>query len=247
MNLSGKNIFITGGSRGIGAGIAKEAAQRGARVAVSYNSNSQSAEKTLSELTGEGHFAVALQLSDEASVEKACKEVLNRFDNKIDGVVNNAGITKDQILLRMKTTDFDDVIQTNLKGHFLVTKSFLKSMFRGDGGSFVHLTSVVGQTGQSGQANYAASKAALEAFSKSLAREMASRNIRSNCVAPGFINTDMTQELSDEQRKYFLDNIPLGRIAETREVAEPVCFLLGNESSYITGHTLSVNGGLFMN
>lgn len=244
--LLGKKIFVTGGSRGIGASIVKNLASQGAVVGFSYSSAAAAAEALLKELPGTGHFCVAMQLQNETSVNEACENVLKNFNGEIDAVVNNAGITKDQLLLRMKPEDFDAVIQTNLKGTFLVTKAFLKNMLKSRKGSIVNITSVIGQTGNAGQANYAASKAGIEAFSKSTALEVASRGIRVNCVAPGFIQTEMTDVLSDDQKKMILDKIPLGRIAEAKEVSQAVAFLVSEESSYITGHTLSVNGGMFM-
>ncbi len=243
--LLGKKVFVTGGSRGIGAAIVKHLASQGAQVAFSYSSQPASAEAVLKELPGLGHFIVPLQLQNEESVISACEQVLAHF-GELDAVVNNAGITKDQLLLRMKTEDFDAVIQTNLRGTFLVTKTLLKSMLKARKGSIVNITSVIGQTGNAGQANYAASKAGTEAFSKSIALEVGSRGIRVNCVAPGFIQTEMTEILNDEQKKNILSKIPLGRIAEAKEVASVVAFLVSEESSYITGHTLSVNGGMYM-
>jgi 3-oxoacyl-[acyl-carrier protein] reductase len=184
-------------------------------------------------------------VGDEESVKKGFGECLEHFST-LDGLVNNAGITKDQLLLRMKSEDFDSVIQTNLKGSFLCTREAVKVMLKARKGSLVHITSVAGEMGNPGQANYCASKGGIEAMSKSVALEVASRKIRSNCVAPGFIGTDMTQALNEDQKKAFLDHIPLGYIAEPREVASAVCFLLSDDSRYITGQTLSVNGGLYM-
>lgn len=245
-NLTGKKFFVTGGSRGIGAAIVKYLAQAGAQVAFTYSSRSEVAEALVKELPGAGHFCVQMNNSDETSVEKACSTVLEKWP-EIDGVVNNAGVTKDGLLLRMKTEDFDTVINTNLRGTFLVTKNFLKTMIKARKGSIVNITSVIGQTGNAGQANYAASKAGIEAFSKSTAQEVASRNVRVNCIAPGFINTDMTDALSEDQKNAILHKVPMGRMAEPQEIASVVAFLLSEESKYITGHTLSVNGGLFMN
>jgi len=244
--LHGKKIFVTGGSRGIGASMVQVFAARGAQVAFSYSSREDAAQKLLSALPGEGHFCVQLNTSDESSVEKAISNVQEKW-SEIDGLVNNAGVTRDGLLLRMKTQDFDDVIQTNLRGTFLVTRGFLKSMVKARKGSIVNITSVIGQTGNAGQANYAASKAGIEAFSRSLALEVASRGIRVNCIAPGFIATEMTDVLTEDQKKSIVDNIPMARIAAPEEVAAATSFLLSDDSKYITGHTLSVNGGLFMN
>jgi 3-oxoacyl-[acyl-carrier protein] reductase len=245
-SLSGKKVFVSGGSRGIGAAIVKTLAERGASIAFTYSSREDAAQKLLSELPGSGHFHVQMNTADETSVEAAITQVLAKFGD-VDGVVNNAGITKDGLLLRMKTEDFDSVVNTNLRGTFLVTKAFLKSMVKARKGSIVNITSVIGQTGNAGQANYAASKAGIEAFSRSTAQEIASRGIRVNCIAPGFIGTEMTGVLSEEQKNAIMSKIPMNRIAEPSEIATVVSFLLSEDSKYITGHTLSVNGGLFMN
>jgi len=245
-SLQGKKILVTGGSRGIGAAIVEWLAARGAQVAFTYSSREDAAQAVLAKLSGSGHFMVQMNLQDEASIEGAISKVFEKFGN-LDGVVNNAGMTKDGLLLRMKTEDFDSVIQTNLRGTFIVTRQVLKSMLKARTGSIVNITSVIGQTGNAGQANYAASKAGLEAFSRSAAQEVASRNIRVNCIAPGFIATEMTGVLTDDQKKAILSQIPMDRIAEPSEIASCVGFLLSDDSKYITGHTLSVNGGLFMN
>lgn len=243
--LEGKKYFITGGSRGIGAAIVKHLASQGATVAFSYAARKDAAEAVLASLPGNGHMIVPLDIQAEASVQEASQAVLSTFGD-VDGLVNNAGITKDQLLLRMKSEDFESVVRANLLGTFLVTQSFLKPMLKARKGSIVNITSVIGQTGNAGQANYAASKAGIEGLSKSTALELASRNIRVNCVAPGFIATDMTQSLTADQKTRILEKIPLGRIAEADEVAKAVAFLLSDDSQYITGHTLSVNGGMFM-
>lgn len=245
MRLKGLHILVTGGSRGIGAAIAKQAAAQGAKVAITYNSNRESAEKVIREFPGEGHLVLAMNISDEESVKKGVAELLTHFPS-IDGLVNNAGITKDQLMLRMKSEDFDAVIQTNLRGTFLCTREVLKPMVKARKGSIVHITSVVGEMGNPGQANYCASKGGIESFSKSVALEVASRKIRSNCVSPGFIATDMTDSLTEEQKKVMSDRIPMGTIGEPVDVGNAVCFLLSDDSKYITGHTLSVNGGLYM-
>jgi len=244
--LANQKVFVTGGSRGIGAAIVRTLAERGAQVAFTFSSREDAAKKLLAELPGSGHFCVQMNTADEASVEAAISQTLEKFGS-VDGVVNNAGITKDGLLLRMKAEDFDSVIQTNLRGTFLVTKAFLKSMIKARKGSIVNITSVIGQTGNSGQANYAASKAGIEAFSRSAAQEVASRGIRINCIAPGFIGTEMTDVLSEDQKKAILSQIPMERIADPSEIATVVSFLLSDDSKYITGHTLSVNGGMFMN
>lgn len=243
--LKGKKVFITGGSRGIGAGIARALAGEGAQVAFSYSSSEAQAKEVLESLSGDGHMMVHMQVADEASVDKAFTEIFAKFGN-LDGLVNNAGITKDQLLLRMKSEDFQAVMDVNLKGTFLCTKIAVKHMMKARTGSIVNITSVIGQTGNPGQANYAASKAGTEAFAKSIAQEVGSRKIRVNCVAPGFIVTDMTDKLTQDQKDAILGKVPLQELGNTDDIAHAVSFLLSDKSRYITGHTLSVNGGLYM-
>lgn len=243
--LGGKRILVTGSSRGIGAGIARLLAREGAKVAVAYSSSESAAQDVLASLEGTGHTLVSLQVANEESVQKAFEQVLSLWGG-LDGLVNNAGITRDQLLLRMKSDDFDSVINTNLKGTFLCTKLAVKSMMKARQGSIVNITSVIGQSGNAGQANYAASKAGVEGFTKSIAQEVGSRNVRVNCVAPGFIVTDMTDQLTDEQKKVILDKVPLESLGQVDDVAHAVAFLLSDKARYITGHTLSVNGGLYM-
>lgn len=244
-SLQGQKILVTGGSRGIGAAIVQALAEEGAEIAFTYSSREESARLVLEKLPGTGHFYVQMNIADEASVEKGLAQVLERW-TEIHGLVNNAGITKDQLILRMKTEDFDSVIQTNLRGTFLLCRDLSKKMIKARRGSIVNITSVIGQTGNAGQSNYAASKAGTVGFSKSLALELASRGVRVNCVAPGFISTEMTDVLTDEQKKAILEKIPLQKIGDAQDVANAVRFLLSEESKYITGHTLSVNGGMFM-
>lgn len=243
--LEGKKIIVTGGSRGIGKAIVEELASAGAIVAFSYSRNQESATKILNGLPGSGHFTFALNLQEADKVESQIQSTIETLGG-LDGLVNNAGITKDQILLRMKTKDFTDVIETNLQGTFLCCKSVLKKMMKARSGSIVNLSSVIAHSGNSGQANYAASKAGIEAFTRSLSQEMASRNIRANCVAPGFIETEMTASLPEEVKEGIVSSIPLGRIAKPAEVAKVVKFLLSDEASYITGQSIHVNGGLRM-
>ena len=243
--LKGKKVFVTGGSRGIGAGTAKVLADLGCRVAISYSSNEASAHKVLESLNGEGHIAVKLNICDKTSVDEAFKKVISEFSG-LDGLVNNAGITKDQLLLRMTDEDFDKVIQTNLHGTFLCSKAALKTMMKARNGSIVNITSVIGQMGNAGQANYAASKAGVEAFSKSMAKEMGRRGLRVNCVAPGFIETDMTGEMDEKQKEAILQGTPLNRLGSVEDIAYAVAYLLSDEASYMTGQTLSVNGGMYM-
>jgi 3-oxoacyl-[acyl-carrier protein] reductase len=243
--LTGKKIFITGGGRGIGAGIARVLADAGARVALSYTSRPDDAEKTLGTLKGQGHFTVKMDISSAESVDQAFAQVLEKFGG-LDGVVNNAGITRDQLILRMKPEDFDAVVQTNLGGTFLCTKLAIKAMLKARAGSIVNISSVIGQMGNPGQSNYAASKAGIEGFSRATALEVASRNIRVNCVAPGFITTEMTDALDDKQRESIQNRIPLGRLGTVEDVANTVAFLLSDQTTYVTGQVIQVNGGLYM-
>ncbi len=245
VDLHQKKIFVTGGSRGIGAAIVKTLADAGAVVAFTYSSNEIKAQELLKSLPGAGHLCFHLDVSNTDSVQKLADQLVEKW-TQIDGVVNNAGITKDQLLLRMKIEDFNQVLNTNLTGVFSVTKAFSKVMLKARAGCFVNISSVVGSIGNAGQSNYAASKGGLEAFTKSVALEFSSRGIRANCVAPGYIKSDMTDSLTPEQLKNFSDKIPLGRPGDAHEVASTVAFLLSDAASYITGQTLHVNGGMFL-
>ncbi|HMN69736.1 MAG TPA: 3-oxoacyl-[acyl-carrier-protein] reductase [Bdellovibrionales bacterium] len=245
MHLKGKRIVVTGSSRGIGAGIAKHLAEHGARVAVTYSSSAASAEKIVGELKGEGHILVSMNVSDSASVEAGFAEIMSRFDG-IDGLVNNAGITRDQLLMRMKDEDFDAVIATNLRGAYLCSKAVMRPMLKARAGAIVNISSVIGQMGNAGQSNYAASKGGLEGFTRSVALEVASRGIRVNAVAPGFIVTDMTDALDEKQKEAIQSKIPLQRLGSVEDISHAVSFLLGDASLYITGQVLQVNGGLYM-
>lgn len=244
--LKGKKIVVTGGSRGIGAAIVKHLAHQGATVAFTYSSREEAAQQIAAALPGEGHFFVKMDVSNEASVNEGVETILSKW-SEVDGVVNNAGITKDQLLMRLKADDFDSVVNTNLRGTFLVTKAFTKGMMKARKGSIVNITSVIGETGNAGQSNYAASKAGTVGFTKSVALELASRNVRLNCVAPGFIATEMTEVLSEDVKNSIKTKIPLQSIGEAEDVAHAVSFLLSDQSKYITGHTLDVNGGMHMN
>lgn len=245
-SLQGKKIVVTGGSRGIGAAIVKLLADEGAQVAFTYSSREEAAQQVAHSLAGEGHFYIKMDIANEESVNSAVDHILEKWSD-IDGVVNNAGITKDGLLLRMKSEDFDSVVNTNLRGTFLVTKAFTKPMMKARKGSIVNIVSIIGETGNAGQANYAASKAGTIAFSKSVALELGSRNVRVNNVAPGYIATEMTDVLSEDVKAKMMDKIPLAKIGEGSDVAQAVRFLLSDESKYITGHTLDVNGGMHMN
>jgi 3-oxoacyl-[acyl-carrier protein] reductase len=244
-SLKDKNVIVTGSSRGIGAGIALRLAEEGAHVVITYSSGQAAAEKVLASLPGQGHMLLQLNIGDSASVESGFARALEKLGT-IDGLVNNAGITRDALVMRMKEEDFDSVIQTNLRGAFLCTKAVMRPMLKARRGSIVNISSVIGQMGNSGQANYAASKAGLEGFSRSVAMEVASRGIRVNAVAPGFIVTDMTNELDAKQRETIEAKIPMERLGTVKDVADPVVFLLSDMSTYITGQVLQVNGGLYM-
>ncbi len=245
MRFTGKKILVTGSSRGIGAAIARKLASEGATVAITYATNPEAAEKVRESLSKGDHLLLKLNIGDEASVTAAFEEISSKW-GQLDGLVNNAGVTHDQLLLRMKTDDFQSVIDTNLKGTFLCTRSAAKMMLKARSGSIVNITSVIGEMGNAGQSNYAASKAGIGGFSKSIAQEIASRSIRVNCVAPGFIVTDMTDAMTDTAKEAILSKVPLKTLGDTDDVANAVAFLLSNESKYITGQTLSVNGGMYM-
>ena len=246
MDLSGKNAVVTGSSRGIGAAIAQTLASYGAKVCVTYSRSSDAAKKVFDELPGEGHILKSLDTSSEESVNTFFSEVLKEWDNQLDVLVNNAGITNDQLLLRMKAEDFDSVYNVNLRGSFLCTKAVTKVMMKARKGSIINLSSVIGSIGNPGQSNYAATKAGLEAFSKSIAKELGSRGIRVNSVAPGFIKTEMTDVLDDKQKEALLNNLPLGRLGETDDISNAVAFLASDLSTYITGQCLHVNGGMYL-
>ncbi|MBK9293973.1 MAG: 3-oxoacyl-[acyl-carrier-protein] reductase [Oligoflexia bacterium] len=245
-NFADKVVVVTGASRGIGKAIAQNFSKTGAKLAVIYNSNEEAAEKSLKELSGSGHKKYKINVADSKAVE----ESFERIKSEMGGfhfLINNAGVTQDQILLRMKEEDWDKVIQTNLKSVFNCTKMAVKFMLKERTGSIVNITSVIGQTGNAGQSNYAASKAGIIGFTKSIAVEVASRNIRLNCIAPGFIKSDMTDSLTEEQKNKIIQKVPLGSIGEPDDVAAACLFLCSDFSRYITGQTLNVNGGLYMN
>jgi 3-oxoacyl-[acyl-carrier protein] reductase len=245
-DLKGKRIVVTGSSRGIGAGVAKFLSEQGARIAVTYSSSAAGGEKVMSELKGDGHLLVNLNVSSSESVNQAFEEILKKFDGGIDGLVNNAGVTRDGLLMRMKDEDFDQVISTNLRGAFLCTRAVMRPMIKARGGSIVNISSVIGQMGNAGQSNYAASKAGLEGFTRSVALEVASRGIRVNALAPGFIVTDMTDALDEKQKEAIQSRIPLQRLGSVEDIAQSVSFLLSDASLYITGQVLQVNGGLYL-
>jgi 3-oxoacyl-[acyl-carrier protein] reductase len=243
-HLSGKIALVTGGSRGIGEAIVRRLSADGATVYFTYNSNPDKAATIAAEL---GAYALQADVANADSVANLVKSVLEHPANaqkRIDILVNNAGVTKDTLVLRMSESDWDSVVDTNLKGAFLMSKAVCKPMMSQRAGKIINIGSIVGITGNAGQVNYSASKAGLIGLTKSFAKELASRNILVNCVAPGYIDTDMTAKISDEQKKALQDNIPLGRTANPIEIASVVAFLASDDASYITAQTLVVDGGL---
>jgi 3-oxoacyl-[acyl-carrier protein] reductase len=246
MSLTGKVAFVTGASQGIGRSCAVRLAKEGAAVAVAAR-NQEKLDELVAEITAAGGKATAfaLDVADEEQVKATIKAAITQF-TKIDILVNNAGITKDTLVMRMKRADWDSVLQTNLTAAYLCIQQVISSMLKQRWGRIINITSVFGQMGQAGQANYAASKAGLIGLTMAIAREVGSRNITCNAVAPGFIETAMTAALSDEFKQTAVKQIPLGRVGTSDDVANAVAFLASDEASYITGHVLSVNGGMLM-
>ena len=245
MNLTGKNALVTGGSRGIGKAVCLELARQGANVAVNYSGRAQAAEQVAAACRelGVEAFAVQADVADAAAVDAMVKEVAARF-GRVDILVNNAGITRDKLALQMKEEDFDAVLDTNLKGAFLCMKAVYRPMMKQRYGRIINLSSVVGLRGNAGQANYAASKAGLIGMSKSIAKELASRGVTVNLVAPGFIDTEMTAVLPEAAREALLKSIPMARLGQPEDVARAVAFFAAEESGYITGQVLCVDGGM---
>ena len=245
--LDGKIALVTGGSRGIGQAVCLHLAAMGAQVIVNYVSQPGAAEQTVAEITAAGGHGETAQfdIGDGQAVQQAFKAILDKH-GQIDILVNNAGITRDGLLAVMKEESWDAVLDTNLKGAFFCTKAAARSMMKKRWGRIVNISSVVGATGNPGQANYAAAKAGLVGFTKSVAREYASRNITVNAVAPGYIVTDMTSSLDPVVKEKLLKEIPLGRLGSAADVAQAVGFLCSEEAGYITGHCLHVNGGMYM-
>ncbi|WP_036384726.1 3-oxoacyl-[acyl-carrier-protein] reductase [Muricauda sp. MAR_2010_75] len=244
--LEGKNVIITGASRGIGKGIAQVFAKHGANVAFTYSSSEAPALELEKELTGMGVTAKAYK-SNAASFEEAEKlvaQVLEDFEGRIDVLINNAGITKDNLLMRMGEEDFDTVIEINLKSVFNMTKAVQRTMLKQRKGSIINMSSVVGVKGNAGQTNYAASKAGMIGFTKSVALELGSRNIRCNAIAPGFIETEMTDKLDEKTVQGWRDAIPLKRGGSPEDVANACLFLASDLSDYVTGQVLNVDGGM---
>ena len=245
MDLTGRNALVTGGSRGIGRAVCLELARRGANVAVNYAGNARAAEETAAACRelGVQAFAVQADVSDSAAAGAMVKAVIERF-GRLDILVNNAGITRDKLALQMKNEDLDAVLDTNLKGAFYCMRAAYRPMMKQRYGRIVNLSSVVGLRGNPGQANYAASKAGLIGMSKSIAKELASRNITVNLVAPGFIDTDMTAVLPEAAREALLKSIPMARLGQPEDVARAVAFFAAEDASYITGQVLCVDGGM---
>ncbi len=243
MNLEGKIALVTGASRGIGRAIAELLVERGATVIGTATSDNGAA--AISEYLGENGKGLALNVTDVASIEATLKTINDEF-GAIDILVNNAGITRDNLLMRMKDDEWNDIIDTNLTPIFRMSKAVLRGMMKKRAGRIINVGSVVGTMGNAGQANYAAAKAGVIGFTKSMAREVASRGVTVNTVAPGFIETDMTKALNDDQRAATLANVPAGRLGDPREIASAVAFLASPEAAYITGETLHVNGGMYM-
>ena len=242
--LEGKVAIVTGGSRGIGRAIADALAEGGARVAVVAR-NAERASSAAAELPGAGHAGFACDVADPAAVTATLADVEARI-GAVDILVNNAGITRDNLLMRMKDEEFDEVIAANLKGAFNFTRAVSRGMMKRRDGAIVNITSVVGLIGNAGQVNYAASKAGLVGMTKSVARELASRSVRCNAIAPGFITTDMTDELNENQIEELKGRIPLGTLGAPADVAGAVRFLVGPAARYITGQVLAVDGGMVM-
>ena len=244
--LNGRVALVTGASQGIGRACALALAKAGAQVALAARNEAKLAEVAAEIQAAGGTAAVfALDLASEESIHTVAKSILAHY-GKVEILVNNGGITSDALMLRMKRADWDAVLTTNLTGAFLLTQAVMQSMLKARWGRILNITSVVGQTGQAGQANYAASKAGLIGLTKSLARELASRNITANAIAPGYIESPMTAVLNDQQRSAMMTQIPLGRAGTPEDVAHAVIFLASNEASYITGHVLDINGGMYM-
>ncbi|MFP1724641.1 3-oxoacyl-ACP reductase FabG [Lonsdalea quercina] len=243
MSFDGKIVLVTGASRGIGRAIAESLVARGAKVMGTATSEKGAAD--ISEWLGGNGKGYVLNVADMSSIESTLAAIKSEFGD-IDILVNNAGITRDNLLIRMKDEEWQDVLDTNLRSVFRLSKAVLRSMMKKRFGRIITIGSVVGTSGNPGQSNYSAAKAGLVGFSKSLAQEVASRGVTVNVVAPGFIETDMTRALTDEQRAGILAGVPAGRLGDAKEIASAVTFLASEEAGYITGETLHVNGGMYM-
>ena len=244
--LKDKIALVTGGSRGIGSSICKELAKAGATVLINYANSKDSALKVLEEIVevgGKGEV-VGFDVSDYSIVEEKIKYLIEKYE-KIDILVNNAGITRDSLFMRMKESQWDEVFETNTKGVFNCTKNVVRMMLKNQYGKIINISSVVGEMGNPGQVNYSSTKSALIGFTKSLAKELGSKNINVNAITPGFIDTDITEVLSDSIKDKYKEIIPLSRFGKPEDVAKAVLFLASDDSSYITGEVLKINGGLY--
>ena len=247
MKLVGKNALVTGGSRGIGRAIALFLAKEGANVAINYAGNREKAEEVVKEIEALGVKAIAIQ--GDVTESKAVNEMIKTYDEKfetLDILVNNAGITKDNLLIRMKEEDWESVMDVNLKGVFLMTKGVARKMMKQKAGRIINLSSVVGVMGNPGQGNYCASKAGVIGFTKSIAKELGGKNVTVNAIAPGFIETDMTDVLPEKVKEEMLRNVPLKRAGKPEDVAKLVGFLGSDDAGYITGQVIHVDGGMAM-
>lgn len=247
IKLQDKVAMITGGSRGIGRATSLALAQAGAAVVINYRGNQAAADELVQLIEKADGRAVAIQadVSQAEDVERLFKQCMDTF-GRLDILVNNAGVTRDTLLLRMKEIDFDTVINTNLRGTYLCTRAALRPMTKARAGRIINISSVVGLIGNAGQANYSAAKAGLIGFTKATAREMASRHITVNAIAPGYVDTEMTSGLGDQIKAAILENVPLGRLGTPEDIAGVVCFLASDMASYITGQTIVVDGGMVM-
>jgi 3-oxoacyl-[acyl-carrier protein] reductase len=247
MNLEGKAALVTGASRGIGREIALELARQGANVAVNFSGSEAKANEVVDEIKtlGREAFAIKCDVSNSEEVAAMVKGTIDNF-GKLDILFNNAGITKDNLLIRMKEEEWDDVINIKLKGVFLCTKAVTRQMMKQRVGRIINIASIVGVSGNPGQANYVAAKAGVIGLTKTTAKELASRNITVNAIAPGFITTDMTDKLTEDVKTEMLKQIPLARLGEPKDIAKMTAFLASDDSSYITGQTLHINGGMVM-
>lgn len=243
MDFSGKIVLVTGASRGIGKAIAEGFARLGAKVC--GTATSENGAQKISEYLGENGKGFVLNVASQESIDTCLAQIKESFGD-IDVLVNNAGITRDNLLMRMKDEEWDDIITTNLSSVYRLSKAVLRPMMKKRNGRIVSITSVVGLMGNAGQCNYSAAKAGILGFTKSLAKEVASRGITVNAVAPGFIATDMTGALTDEQKEAIMREVPCGKLGKPEDIANAVLFLASDESAYITGETISVNGGMYM-
>lgn len=247
MTLQGKTAIVTGGSRGIGSAIAKYLAAKGAQVVVNYSGSQEKAEQVVADIEAAGGKAIAIKasVSNQDEVTALIKETVDTF-GRVDILVNNAGITRDNLLMRMKDSEWDEVIDTNLKGVFMTMKAVTRQMMKQRSGRIINISSIVGASGNPGQVNYVAAKAGVIGMTKTVALELASRGITVNAIAPGFIETEMTEQLPEDIKSAMLGQIPLSHFGKPEDIAAAVAFLASDDANYITGQTLHVNGGMYM-